>query len=132
MPEALEKLAKGMHTFPVREGSVSSYPHAPSPIITERDFRRSTCLRTNDHLSLGHRRAGPSRLHRSGSADPIGARRSRSPPIAWSAFRGRGYRGLSPRRLVASGRRADLDAGVDLDRSVRSSVVDAGGGGCTL
>ena len=103
MPEALEKLAKGMQIL-VREGSVSKDLHALAPIITERhspfialctDDRNPLDIAEEGHLDFMIRTAIGL------GAPPIAAYRAASISAA-RIF------GLMDRGLVAPGWRADL------------------------
>ena len=109
MPEALEKLSKGMQIL-VREGSVSKDLHALAPIITERyspyiafctDDRNPLDIAEEGHLDFVIRTAI------SLGAPPIAAYRAASISAA-RIF------GLLDRGLVAPGWRADLNVIDDL------------------
>ncbi|MGO9757713.1 MAG: amidohydrolase family protein, partial [Roseiarcus sp.] len=121
VPEALEKLAKGMQIL-VREGSVSKDLHALAPIITERhspfiglctDDRNPLDIDEEGHLDFMIRTA--IRL----GAPPIAAYRAASISGARSF-------GLMDRGLVAPGWRADLVVIDDLESCAVSRVFAAG------
>jgi adenine deaminase len=121
VPEALEKLSKGMQIL-VREGSVSKDLHALAPIITERhspyiafctDDRNPLDIAEEGHLDFIIRTAI------SLGAPPIAAYRASSISAA-RIF------GLLDRGLVASGWRADLNVIDDLESCAVSLVVSAG------
>ena len=121
MPEALEKLAKGMQIL-VREGSVSKDLHALAPIITERhspfialctDDRNPLDIAEEGHLDFMIRTAIGL------GAPPIAAYRAASISAA-RIF------GLMDRGLVAPGWRADLVVLDDLQACAVSSVFSAG------
>jgi adenine deaminase len=121
VPEALEKLSKGMQIL-VREGSVSKDLHALAPIITERnspfiafctDDRNPLDIAEEGHLDFIIRTAI------SLGAPPIAAYRASSISAA-RIF------GLLDRGLVAPGWRADLNVIDDLE-SCAVSLVIAGG-----
>ena len=87
MPEALEKLSKGMQIL-VREGSVSKDLHALAPLITERhsaflafctDDRNPLDIAEEGHLDFIIRTAI------SLGATPLAAYRTSSRPAAWLA-----------------------------------------------
>ncbi|MGO4872359.1 MAG: adenine deaminase [Roseiarcus sp.] len=121
VPEALEKLAKGMQIL-VREGSVSKDLHALAPIITERlspfiafctDDRNPLDIAEEGHLDFIIR-----------TAIKLGA-----PPLA--AYRAATISaarifGFQDRGLVAPGWRADLVVLDDLESCAVSSVVTGG------
>jgi adenine deaminase len=121
VPEALEKLAKGMQIL-IREGSVSKDLHALAPIITERfspfiafctDDRNPLDIAEEGHLDFIIR-----------TAIALGA-----PPLA--AYRAATISaarifGLDDRGLVAPGWRADLVVLDDLESCAVSKVVTAG------
>jgi adenine deaminase len=121
VPEALEKLAKGMQIL-VREGSVSKDLHALAPIITERhspfialctDDRNPLDIAEEGHLDFMIRTA--IRL----GAPPIAAYRAAS-------ISGARIFGLMDRGLVAPGWRADLVVVDDLESCAVSKVFTAG------
>ena len=121
VPEALEKLAKGMHIL-IREGSVSKDLHALAPIITERhspfiafctDDRNPLDIAEEGYLDFIIR-----------TAIALGA-----PPLA--AYRAATISaarifGFADRGLVAPGWRADLVVLDDLESCAVSKVVTAG------
>ena len=121
VPEALEKLAKGMQIL-VREGSVSKDLHALAPIITERhspfiafctDDRNPLDIAEEGHLDFIIR-----------TAIQLGA-----PPLAAyraASISGARIFGLMDRGLVAPGWRADLVVLDDLESCAVSKVVTAG------
>jgi adenine deaminase len=121
VPEALEKLSKGMQIL-VREGSVSKDLHALAPIITERhspfiglctDDRNPLDIAEEGHLDFMIRTA--IRL----GAPPIAAYRAAS-------ISGARIFGLMDRGLVAPGWRADLVVVDDLESCAVSKVFAAG------
>jgi adenine deaminase len=121
MPEALEKLRKGMRIL-VREGSVSKDLHALAPLITERnspyialctDDRNPLDIAEHGHLDHMIRTAIGL------GAPPLAVYRAASLSAA-EAF------GLKDRGLIAPGRRADIVA-VDALESCRARLVLAGG-----
>ena len=121
MPEALEKLGKGMQIL-VREGSVSKDLHALAPLITERnspflafctDDRNPLDIAEEGHLDFIIRTA--IKL----GAPPLAAYRTSS----LSAAR---IFGLHDRGLVAPGWRADLCVLDDLEACAVSMVLSAG------
>jgi len=121
VPEALEKLAKGMQIL-VREGSVSKDLHALAPIITERhspyiafctDDRNPLDIAEEGHLDFLIRTAI------SLGAPPIAAYRAASISAA-RIF------GLNDRGLVAPGWRADLNVIDDLESCAVVTVITAG------
>ncbi len=121
VPEALEKLAKGMQIL-VREGSVSKDLHALAPIITERhspfiafctDDRNPLDIAEEGHLDFIIRTAIQL------GAPPLAAYRAASISAA-RIF------GLLDRGLVAPGWRADLVVLDDLESCVVSRVVTGG------
>ncbi len=121
MPEALEKLAKGMFIL-VREGSVSKDLHALAPIITERhspyiafctDDRNPLDIAEEGHLDFLIRTAI------SLGAPPLAAYRAASISAA-RIF------GLMDRGLVAPGWRADLVVIDDLESCAVAQVFTAG------
>jgi adenine deaminase len=121
VPEALEKLAKGMQIL-VREGSVSKDLHALAPIITERfspfiafctDDRNPLDIAEEGHLDFVIRTA--IKL----GATPLAAYRA----ATISAAR---IFGLADRGLVAPGWRADLAVVDDLESCAVSTVVTSG------
>ncbi len=121
VPEALEKLAKGMQIL-VRERSVSKDLHALAPIITERnspfialctDDRNPLDIAEEGHLDFMIRTAI------SLGAPPIAAYRAASISAA-RIF------GLMDRGLVAPGWRADLVVLDDLEACAVSKVFTAG------
>jgi adenine deaminase len=121
VPEALEKLAKGMQIL-IREGSVCKDLHALAPIITERfspfiafctDDRNPLDIAEEGHLDFIIR-----------TAIALGA-----PPLA--AYRAATISaarifGFADRGLVAPGWRADLVVLDDLESCAVSSVVTGG------
>ena len=121
VPEALEKLSKGMQIL-VREGSVSKDLHALAPIITERhspflafctDDRNPLDIAEEGHLDYVIR-----------TAIALGA-----PPLAVyraSSISAARIFGLQDRGLVAPGLRADLCVIGDLE-ACDVSIVLAGG-----
>jgi adenine deaminase len=121
LPEALEKLSKGMQIL-VREGSVSKDLHALAPIITERnspyiafctDDRNPLDIAEEGHLDFIIRTAIAL------GAPPLAAYRAASISAA-RIF------GLSDRGLVAPGWRADLVVLDDLESCTVSRVISAG------
>jgi adenine deaminase len=121
VPEALEKLGKGMQIL-VREGSVSKDLRALAPIITERhspyiafctDDRNPLDIAEEGHLDYIIRTAI------SLGAPPLAAYRAASISAA-RIF------GLRDRGLVAPGWRADLVAVDDLESCAVSTVLTAG------
>ncbi len=121
VPEALEKLSKGMQIL-VREGSVSKDLHALAPVITERhspfiglctDDRNPLDIAEEGHLDFMIRTA--IRL----GAPPIAAYRAAS-------ISGARIFGLMDRGLVAPGWRADLVVVDDLESCAVSRVFAAG------
>jgi adenine deaminase len=121
VPEALEKLAKGMQIL-IREGSVSKDLHALAPIITERnspfialctDDRNPLDIAEEGHLDFMIRTAI------SLGAPPIAAYRAAS-------ISGARIFGLMDRGLVAPGWRADLVVLDDLEDCAVSKVFTAG------
>jgi adenine deaminase len=121
VPEALEKLAKGMQIL-VREGSVSKDLHALAPIITERnspfialctDDRNPLDIAEEGHLDFMIRTAI------SLGAPPIAAYRTAS-------ISGARIFGLMDRGLVAPGWRADLVVLDDLESCMVSKVFTGG------
>ena len=121
VPEALEKLAKGMQIL-VREGSVSKDLHALAPIITERhspfiafctDDRNPLDIAEEGHLDFIIRTAI------SLGAPPLAAYRAASISAA-RIF------GLMDRGLVAPGWRADLVVVDDLASCAVSTVMTGG------
>jgi adenine deaminase len=121
VPEALEKLAKGMQIL-VREGSVSKDLRALAPIVTERhspfiafctDDRNPLDIAEEGHLDYIIRTAI------SLGAPPLAAYRAASISAA-RIF------GLMDRGLVAPGWRADLVVLDDLDSCAVSTVMTAG------
>jgi adenine deaminase len=121
VPEALEKLAKGMQIL-VREGSVSKDLHALAPIITERhspflafctDDRNPLDIAEEGHLDFIIRTAIAL------GATPLAAYRTASISAA-RIF------GLMDRGLVAPGYRADLVVVDDLESCAVSTVLTAG------
>ncbi|MGD0723279.1 MAG: adenine deaminase [Roseiarcus sp.] len=121
VPEALEKLSKGMQIL-VREGSVSKDLHALAPIITERhspyiafctDDRNPLDIAEEGHLDFIIR-----------TAIALGA-----PPLAVyraASISGARIFGLMDRGLVAPGWRADLVVIDDLGSCAVSKVFTAG------
>jgi adenine deaminase len=121
LPEALEKLSKGMQIL-VREGSVSKDLHALAPIITERnspfiafctDDRNPLDIAEEGHLDFMIRTAIAL------GAPPLAAYRAASISAA-RIF------GFSDRGLVAPGWRADLVVLDDLESCAVSQVISAG------
>lgn len=121
VPEALEKLSKGMHIL-VREGSVSKDLHALAPIITERlspfiafctDDRNPLDIAEEGHLDYIIRTAI------SLGAPPLAAYRAAS-------ISGARIYGLMDRGLVAPGWRADLVVIDDLASCQVSQVMTGG------
>jgi adenine deaminase len=121
MPEALEKLSKGMQIL-VREGSVSKDLHALAPLITERnspfiafctDDRNPLDIAEEGHLDYIIRTAIAL------GAPPLAAYRAASISAA-RIF------GLQDRGLVAPGWRADLVVIDDLESCAVSQVFTAG------
>ena len=121
MPEALEKLSKGMFIL-VREGSVSKDLHALAPLITERhspyiafctDDRNPLDIAEEGHLDFLIRTAI------SLGAPPLAAYRAASISAA-RIF------GLMDRGLVAPGWRADLVVIDDLESCTVRQVFTAG------
>jgi adenine deaminase len=121
MPEALEKLSKGMFIL-VREGSVSKDLHALAPLITERhspyiafctDDRNPLDIAEEGHLDFLIRTAI------SLGAPPLAAYRAASISAA-RIF------GLMDRGLVAPGWRADLVVIDDLESCTVAQVFTAG------
>jgi adenine deaminase len=121
LPEALEKLSKGMQIL-VREASVSKDLHALAPIITERnspyiafctDDRNPLDIAEEGHLDYVVRTAI------SLGAPPIAAYRAASISAA-RIF------GLMDRGLVAPGWRADLNVIDDLASCVVGLVIAGG------
>ena len=121
VPEALEKLAKGMQIL-VREGSVSKDLHALAPIITERhspfiafctDDRNPLDIAEEGHLDFIIRTAIAL------GAPPLAAYRAASISAA-RIF------GLHDRGLVAPGWRADLVVVDDLESCAVSRVLTGG------
>jgi adenine deaminase len=121
MPEALEKLSKGMFIL-VREGSVSKDLHALAPLITERhspyiafctDDRNPLDIAEEGHLDFLIRTAI------SLGAPPLAAYRAASISAA-RIF------GLMDRGLVAPGWRADLVVIDDLESCAVRQVFTAG------
>ncbi len=121
VPEALEKLAKGMQIL-IREGSVSKDLHALAPIITERhspfiafctDDRNPLDIAEEGHLDFIIRTAIAL------GAAPLAAYRA----ATISAAR---IFGFADRGLVAPGWRADLVVLDDLESCAVSKVVTAG------
>jgi adenine deaminase len=121
VPEALEKLAKGMQIL-VREGSVSKDLHALAPIITERhspflafctDDRNPLDIAEEGHLDFIIRTAIAL------GAPPLAAYRAASISAA-RIF------GFHDRGLVAPGWRADLVVVDDLESCAVSRVLTAG------
>ena len=121
VPEALEKLAKGMQIL-VREGSVSKDLHALAPIVTERhspfiafctDDRNPLDIAEEGHLDYIIRTAIAL------GAPPLAAYRAASISAA-RIF------GLMDRGLVAPGWRADLVVVDDLESCAVSTVMTAG------
>ena len=121
VPEALEKLTKGMQIL-VREGSVSKDLHALAPIITERnspfialctDDRNPLDIAEEGHLDFMIRTAI------SLGAPPLAAYRAAS-------ISGARIFGLMDRGLVAPGWRADLVVVDDLESCAVSKVFTAG------
>ena len=121
VPEALEKLSKGMQIL-VREGSVSKDLHALAPIITERhspflafctDDRNPLDIAEEGHLDFVIRTAIAL------GAPPLAAYRAASISAA-RIF------GLHDRGLVAPGWRADLCVIDDLDACAVSLVLTGG------
>src|SRR5450432_675168 len=121
LPEALEKLSKGMQIL-VREGSVSKDLHALAPIITERnspfiafctDDRNPLDIAEEGHLDFIIR-----------TAIALGA-----PPVAAyraASISGARIFGLMDRGLVAPGWRADLVVLDDLETCAVSKVLAGG------
>jgi adenine deaminase len=121
MPEALEKLSKGMFIL-VREGSVSKDLHALAPLITERhspyiafctDDRNPLDIAEEGHLDFLIRTAI------SLGAPPLAAYRAASISAA-RIF------GLMDRGLVAPGWRADLVVIDDLESCAVAQVFTGG------
>ena len=121
VPEALEKLAKGMQIL-VREGSVSKDLHALAPIITERnspfiafctDDRNPLDIAEEGHLDFIIRTAIAL------GAPPLAAYRAASISAA-RIF------GFKDRGLVAPGWRADLVVVDDLESCAVSRVLTGG------
>jgi adenine deaminase len=121
MPEALEKLSKGMFIL-VREGSVSKDLHALAPLITERhspyiafctDDRNPLDIAEEGHLDFLIRTAI------SLGAPPLAAYRAASISAA-RIF------GLMDRGFVAPGWRADLVVIDDLEHCAVSKVFTGG------
>jgi adenine deaminase len=121
VPEALEKLAKGMQIL-VREGSVSKDLHALAPIITERhspfiafctDDRNPLDIAEEGHLDFIIRTAI------SLGAAPLAAYRAAS-------ISGARIFGMMDRGLVAPGWRADLVVVDALESCAVSKVFTAG------
>jgi adenine deaminase len=121
VPEALEKLSKGMQIL-VREGSVSKDLHALAPIITERhspfiafctDDRNPLDIAEEGHLDFIIRTAI------SLGATPLAAYRAAS-------ISGARIFGMLDRGLVAPGWRADLVVVDDLESCAVSKVFTAG------
>ncbi len=121
VPEALEKLAKGMQIL-VREGSVSKDLHALAPIVTERhspfiafctDDRNPLDIAEEGHLDFIIRTAIAL------GAPPLAAYRAASISAA-RIF------GFKDRGLVAPGWRADLVVVDDLESCAVSRVLTAG------
>ena len=121
VPEALEKLAKGMQIL-VREGSVSKDLHALAPIITERhspfiafctDDRNPLDIAEEGHLDYIIRTAIAL------GAPPLAAYRAASISAA-RIF------GFHDRGLVAPGWRADLVVVDDLESCAVSRVLTGG------
>jgi len=121
VPEALEKLSKGMQIL-IREGSVSKDLHALAPVITERhspflafctDDRNPLDIAEEGHLDFIIRTAI------SLGAPPLAVYRAAS----LSAAR---IFGLMDRGLVAPGWRADLVVVDDLEHCAVSTVLTGG------
>ncbi len=121
VPEALEKLAKGMQIL-VREGSVSKDLHALAPVITER-FSPFIAFCTDDRTPLD--------IAEEGHLDFIVRTAIKLGAPALAAYRAATISaarifGFHDRGLVAPGWRADLVVLDDLESCAVSQVVTAG------
>jgi adenine deaminase len=121
VPEALEKLAKGMQIL-IREGSVSKDLHALAPIITERH---------SPHIALCTDDRNPLDIAEEGHLDFMirTAIRLGAPPLAVyraASISAARIFGLMDRGLVAPGWRADLVVLDDLQACAVAKVFSAG------